>query len=144
MRQEIPVFQVLREIFAGKIVFGFPEGPSWDTVHQSRLIESLLVRIPLPNFCIDVTDDDRWVIVDGAQRIKILRRFTENKFALTGMEILKELEGKTFDRLPRAAQRRIEETNLQFYVIRPETPVEYRSIIWSRLGKVGNTELTSI
>jgi hypothetical protein len=135
VRQETPVVQVLRKLGAGEIVFANQRAPLWDAASQSRLIESLLVRIPLPGFWIDAVGE-KWIIVDGNQRVKILDSFVnEGRFALTGLEFLKELENKTFAQLPRAHQRKIEEASLLFFVIRPETPAEARPYIWKRIGK---------
>ena len=47
----------------------------WDKTKQSRLIESLLIRIPLPAFYFDGTNDDEWLVVDGLQRISTFRNF---------------------------------------------------------------------
>ncbi|MCL6557752.1 MAG: DUF262 domain-containing protein [Firmicutes bacterium] len=134
IRQEMSVSQVLRRVRAGEVVFANQYAPFWDVVSRSRLVESLLVRIPLPCFWIDMFDD-RWVILDGNQRLKILEHFVdENGFALAGLEFFKELENKTFAQLSRSHQRRIEESDLLFFAIRPETPVEARPLIWKRIG----------
>src|SRR2546430_1330406 len=41
----------------------------WRDKARSRLIESILIRIPLPAFYMDATDDDTWLVVDGQQRL---------------------------------------------------------------------------
>ena len=58
----------------------------WTNIAKSRLIESLLIRIPLPAFYIDATDDDKWIIIDGLQRIstfKALNFIKSNRYGLT-------------------------------------------------------------
>lgn len=47
----------------------------WTDGAQSRLIESILVRIPLPAFYMDATDDEQWIVVDGLQRLTTLKKF---------------------------------------------------------------------
>ena len=47
----------------------------WDDGAQSRLIESLLIRIPIPAFYFDATDDSKWLVIDGVQRLTALARF---------------------------------------------------------------------
>ena len=47
----------------------------WKPRAQSRLIESLLIRIPLPAFYMDATDDEKWLVVDGLQRLTGLTEF---------------------------------------------------------------------
>jgi hypothetical protein len=61
----------------------------WTPGAQSRLIESMLIRIPLPAFYVDGTNDDRWLVVDGLQRLTTLKRFVIDKtLALAGLEFL--------------------------------------------------------
>ena len=47
----------------------------WKDDRQSRLIESMLIKIPLPAFYVDATNDDKWLVVDGLQRLNAVRRF---------------------------------------------------------------------
>lgn len=80
----------------------------WNRQQKSQLIESLFLKIPLPAFYFDASDDDSWQIIDGLQRIGTIKEYViDRKFALTGMEFLKDLNGLTFDKLPRALQRRL-------------------------------------
>ena len=41
----------------------------WTDVQKSQLIESLLLRIPIPAFYFDGGIKDNWLIIDGLQRI---------------------------------------------------------------------------
>ncbi|WP_147945187.1 DUF262 domain-containing protein [Microbispora sp. CSR-4] len=49
----------------------------WTQQAQSRLIESMLLRIPLPTFYAAETDDERWVMIDGVQRLTTIARFVD-------------------------------------------------------------------
>ena len=81
----------------------------WSDAAQSQLIESMLIRIPIPAFYVDATDDDRWLVVDGLQRLTAINRFmVSNELKLTGLEFLTKLNGLTYENLPRNFQRRIE------------------------------------
>ena len=86
----------------------------WKDDVKSRLIESIIIRIPLPAFYIDGTNEDNWLVVDGLQRLSALKQFmikSNNNLRLTGLEYLgEELNGKSYEELPRKYQRRIEET----------------------------------
>src|SRR3989339_427811 len=57
----------------------------WDDEKQSRLIESILIRFPLPVFYFDGSNNDKWLVIDGLQRLTAFKRFMVTKeLRLTG------------------------------------------------------------
>ena len=115
----------------------------WSEKEQSRLIESILIRIPLPAFYFDGRNDDCWTVVDGLQRISTINNFVvrksedEFKLKLSDLEYLVEFNGKTFEELPRPMQRRIRECQIYCYCIRGGTPDDVTSSIFKRLNTGG-------
>jgi len=61
----------------------------WDNHQKSRLIESILLRIPLPMFYFSEDDEGKISIVDGLQRISTIKDFMDNKFPLKGLQYLR-------------------------------------------------------
>jgi hypothetical protein len=94
----------------------------WHPRRKSQLIESLLLRIPLPVFYVSANEKDEWAVVDGLQRLTTIYDFMKGVFTLSGLEYLSALDGKTFDALDRSMKRRIEETELVINIIQPGTP----------------------
>lgn len=114
----------------------------WTAERKGRLIESILLRIPLPMFYFDASNDDRWLVVDGLQRLSTLQHFLVEqdpgkRLVLRGLEYLRQFDGKTFEQLPRDMQRRIEEAQVFAHLIMPGTPPEFRFHIFKRINTGG-------
>ena len=111
----------------------------WTEHRKSRLIESLLLRIPIPVFYVSADNDENWAVVDGVQRMSTIFDYVNGENAFSGLEYLIELNGKFYDNLPRNMQRRISETQLIVNVIEPGTPIEVMFNIFHRINTGGMT-----
>lgn len=112
-------------------------GNLWPPQSQSRLIESILIRLPIPAFYFDAADEDKWQVVDGLQRLSSIKNFIEEKLALSNLEFLKQLEGLRFSQLPRPMQRRIDEFQVSVYLIKKGTPDDVKYSLFKRINTGG-------
>lgn len=109
----------------------------WKPVDKSRLIESLLLRIPIPVFYVAADEKEVWSVVDGLQRTSAIYRYIQNEFPLEYLEYLTGLRGHYHKDLSRPMQRRISETQLIVNVIEPGTPEEVMYNIFRRINTGG-------
>lgn len=121
----------------------------WDQKRKSRLIESVLLRIPLPSFYFSEDEEGVYAVVDGLQRLCTLFHFMNHEelnrvvkselglLRLKDLQYLKELEGCSFFDLDRKFQRRISELEITSNIIRPNTPPAVKFNVFARLNQGG-------
>ena len=105
----------------------------WPVDKQSKLIESVLMRIPLPVFYIAENEDGRIVVVDGLQRLLTFRNFVNDGQRLR-LPDHPDLNGKQFADLGSKFKNRIEDCNLTLYVIDSKVPERARLDIFDRVN----------
>ena len=105
----------------------------WPAAKQSRLIESVLMRIPLQVFYFAEDMDGKLIVVDGLQRLSTFLRFHRGELKLDLKE-RPELHGKAFAELAPKLQTRFEDSGLTFYVIGAQAPEQVRLDIFERVN----------
>lgn len=76
--QPMVISNIVEDLKDGDIILDpdFQRFPDlWDLKKQSRLIESLIIRIPLPTFYFDAGTNGKLIVVDGLQRLYAIKRF---------------------------------------------------------------------
>ncbi len=110
----------------------------WTPTQQSRLIESVLLRMPIPSFYFDGQEDNKWQIVDGLQRVSTIKNFAVDKtLILEDLEFLKRIEDCGYDNLHRDLQRRIDSFPIVVYLVQKDTPEEVKFNLFRRINTGG-------
>lgn len=137
------VHEVCRRISKGNYIMDpdFQRDFVWNQEKQSKLIESMLMRIPLPVFYLAERDDGKVIVIDGLQRLTTISRFLDNKFSLRHLDEANELfRGKYFRDLSPKLQNRLEDSQLIIYVLDEKVPERARLDIFERVN--GGTPLS--
>lgn len=108
----------------------------WSNSKASRLIESLLLNVPLPVLYFAEAPDDTYEIIDGHQRVASIARYLNNEFALSGLRVLADADHlrKRFHQLPSADQRRIRTRVIRAIIITDESHPSMKFEVFERLN----------
>lgn len=122
----------------------------WSTAQKSKLIESLLLNIPVPPIFLYESDAARYEVMDGQQRLNTVKEFLAGDFALTSLTVLKPLNGIRYSRCPPRIKRALDRASLSAIVLLLESDAEsaqnrltmtdMRRFIFDRLN-TGGTKL---
>ncbi len=106
----------------------------WSDKLASRLVESVLLNVPIPPCYLSENEDNEFDVIDGQQRIYSLYRFVENQFALRDLDALKEYNNLRFYELPSREQRKIKTHTLRCVVVTNESHPEIKFDVFERLN----------
>lgn len=115
----------------------------WTKEKKSRLIESVLLGLPLPSFYFsEDPETGKLTIVDGLQRLCAFKDFwlekdPKKKLILEGLQFLTNFNGKTRGDLDRAQIRRIKSLKVTLNTLRKNTPAKVKFVIFQRVNTAG-------
>lgn len=129
------VFEVVRRMGMDSFIMDpdFQRDFIWPEDKQSKLIESVLMRIPLPVLYLAEDEDGRMIVVDGLQRLSTFQRFINNQLRLK-LPKQQDLNKKRFKELSPKLQNRVEDCNLILYIIDAKVPERARLDIFDRVN----------
>lgn len=122
----------------------------WTTTQKSKLIESLLLNIPVPPVFLYESDAARYEVMDGQQRLNAVKEFLAGDFALSSLTVLEPLNGIRYSRCPPRIKRALDRASLSAIVLLLESDsdgaqsklsmTDIRRFIFDRLN-TGGTKL---
>ena len=108
---------------------------------RSRLMESLLLNIPIPIIYFAETDTLNYEVIDGQQRLKTFLDFMNDEFALEGLEIRHDLNDKKYSEMPKKDQDQIRKRSVRAILILNESDEQLKYEVFERLN-LGSVQLT--
>lgn len=106
----------------------------WSDLLASRLIESILLNVPIPPCYFSQNDAYELDVIDGQQRLFSIYRFINNQFALSGLEVLKEYNESRYHEMPQSVQRQLMTHSLRCVLITNESHPEIKFDVFERLN----------
>lgn len=116
----------------------------WSVEQKSRLIESILLELPIPQIFVIENSNGVYELIDGLQRISSVIQFVEptaiglEAYALDGCDIIKSLNGRTYADLPMSLKLRLKRSNLRTIVIKRQSKSFLRYEMFKRLNTGGS------
>ena len=119
----------------------------WKPSDEARLIESLMLGLPIPSIFVAANDDFSLEVVDGLQRVSTLVHFLEpsgedlerigrdGPLVLEGLEKLEKLEGLTFTQLPEEVQRYFGRLGIRVTTLTDKSDPNVRFQLFERLNR---------
>jgi hypothetical protein len=116
----------------------------WSVEQKSRLIESILIELPIPQVFVMENDDGIYELIDGLQRISSVLQFFDpdaiglDGFALEGCDIIKGLNEQSYADLPMSLKLRLKRSTLRTIVIKRQSKSFLRYEMFKRLNTGGS------
>ena len=115
----------------------------WDQARKSRLVESLIMNVPVPPIFLYEFDYSKYEVMDGLQRLTAIHDFYRNKYELTGLVEWPELNGRKYDSLPSKVREGIDRRYLSSVILLKETAhseedaLRLKQLVFERINSGG-------
>ncbi len=106
----------------------------WDSTKASRLIESVLLEVPLPVIYLAEEEGGKESVIDGQQRLTSFFDFIDGKLSLTGLRVLTELNKLHFADIGKALQAKLRKSSVRTVTIKNESERDLKFEIFERLN----------
>lgn len=129
---------LLSDVNKGKFNFNHPlqrKSGIWNRQSMSLLIDSAIRMYPIYPALVEETENGKYAVIDGKQRLTIFASYVNNEFALSKKlspvvidGVTYELAGKRYKKLDEAVKERLNVRELQLYIMRDATEEDIREI----------------
>ena len=115
----------------------------WDKERKSKLIESLIMNVPIPPIFLYEYDYSKYEVMDGLQRLTAIKEFYRNEFPLVKLSVWPELNGRTYKRLPSKVREGIDRRYLSSVILLKETAhsdedaLQLKQLVFERINSGG-------
>ncbi len=106
----------------------------WKQDRCSKLIESLIMNVPIPPLYFSEEEDGSWLVVDGLQRLNAIKTFYQNEYGLKNLDIIRELEKLKYKDLPPKSKRLLDNGLLRINIIKYNSHPDIKYDIFMRLN----------
>jgi Protein of unknown function DUF262 len=132
---DLIIRQIKEQVDSGALILAdnFQRRRIWNDFESSRLIESLLISLPIP-MCYFAEVGNACSVIDGQQRLTAIYRFINNEFSLDSLYIRPDLNGRKFCNLGVADTRTLLNRSIRCIVILKESDPDVRLDVFARLG----------
>ncbi|WP_218187145.1 MULTISPECIES: DUF262 domain-containing protein [unclassified Pseudomonas] len=115
---------------------GFQRRVAWDDERKSRLIESIIVGLPVPNIVLAENKDSRgkFIVIDGKQRLVAVSEYMQGTYKLKGLDMRPDLNSKAFNDLPQEDREHLENATIRSSVIRNWKDENFLYVTFFRLN----------
>lgn len=116
----------------------FQRRDRWDESRQSRLIESLLMNVPIPPIFLGEDDYGQYVVLDGRQRLTAIQNFLNNTLVLKDLDVWDDLNGHRFvDLVNRGLDKHLTRRFLSAITLLKESSAIIKYDVFDRLNTGG-------
>lgn len=115
---------------------GFQRRAAWDDTRKSRLIESIIVGMPVPNIVLAENKEHRgrFIVIDGKQRLLSINEFIKGGYGLRGLDMRSDLNDKTYASLPPGDKEYLDNSTIRATVIKNWSDEDFLYATFYRLN----------